>query len=164
MNDHDRLRGPGARIDRRGEAVTPEDLCARRIVARVAEHAEATTPADVAERLRFARMRALERARSAQRAVAPRRAPAHERGVALAAGGGSGGAPSPREPSPWRVRLATALPLAALVAGLWLIQQQHVEQQIDAAAEIDAELLTDALPPSAYDDPGFLEYLKAPQH
>lgn len=165
MNDHDRLRGQGASIDRRGETATPEERYARRIVARIAEHTEATTPPDVTERLRFARMKALERARAAQRATAaaavPRRAPARERGLALAGGGGGS---SPGEPSAWWVRLVTALPVAALVAGLWLIQQQHVEQQIAAAAEIDAELLSDALPPSAYDDPGFLEYLKAPQN
>jgi hypothetical protein len=45
-----------------------------------------------------------------------------------------------------------------------LIQQQHVNEQIAAAAEIDADLLTDALPPSAYGDAGFLEFLKAPQN
>ncbi len=163
MNNRLDARGAAAR---RQEAATPEDLYARRIVARIAEHVEATTPADVAERLRFARMKALERARAVRRAsevaaAAPRRTPARERGLALA--GGAGGSP-PGEPSVWWVRFATALPVAALVGGLWLIQQQHVEQQIAAAAEIDAELLTDALPPSAYNDAGFLEYLKAPQN
>ena len=45
-----------------------------------------------------------------------------------------------------------------------LIQQQHLEQQIAAAAEIDTDLLTDALPPTAYGDAGFVEFLKAPQN
>jgi hypothetical protein len=29
-----------------------------------------------------------------------------------------------------------------------------------AAAEIDAQLLSDTLPPAAYSDPGFAEFLK----
>jgi Protein of unknown function (DUF3619) len=30
-----------------------------------------------------------------------------------------------------------------------------------AAAEIDAQLLSDSLPPTAYSDPGFAEYLRS---
>ena len=37
-------------------------------------------------------------------------------------------------------------------------------EQIAAAAEIDADLLTDSVPPAAYNDPGFLEFLKSPQN
>jgi hypothetical protein len=36
-------------------------------------------------------------------------------------------------------------------------------QQIQAAAEVDAVLLADDLPPEAYADPGFGEFLKLPQ-
>ena len=43
-----------------------------------------------------------------------------------------------------RVRLASALPLLLLVAGLVLIQQHYDLQQIQAAAEIDSALLSDA--------------------
>jgi hypothetical protein len=42
------------------------------------------------------------------------------------------------------------------------IQRLHNDSQISAAAEIDASLLADDLPPSAYSDPGFVEFLKAP--
>jgi hypothetical protein len=49
------------------------------------------------------------------------------------------------------------------VGGLVLIQHRYVEQQIEAAAEIDAALLTDDLPPQAFSDPGFAEFLKAPR-
>ena len=52
------------------------------------------------------------------------------------------------------------LPLFALVAGLVLIQNQHVRAQIAAAAEVDFDLLVDELPPTAYSDPGFLEFMK----
>jgi Protein of unknown function (DUF3619) len=63
---------------------------------------------------------------------------------------------------PWWLRAASLLPLAILVGGLILIQHRYTEQQIQAAAEIDAALLTDDLPPQAYSDPGFAEFLKTP--
>jgi hypothetical protein len=37
-----------------------------------------------------------------------------------------------------------------------------MQEQVDAAAEIDAALLADDLPPAAYSDPGFLAFLKNP--
>jgi hypothetical protein len=44
-----------------------------------------------------------------------------------------------------------------------LIQQRYTEEQISAAAEVDAALLVDELPPQAYSDPGFVEFLRTPQ-
>jgi hypothetical protein len=52
------------------------------------------------------------------------------------------------------------LPLAVLVYGLVAIERAHDRAQIAAAAEVDAALLSDDLPPAAYTDPGFAEYLK----
>jgi hypothetical protein len=49
-----------------------------------------------------------------------------------------------------------------LTAGLVLIERLNNHEQIYAAAEIDAVLLADELPPSAYSDPGFGEFLKLP--
>ena len=166
-----RLRTAQASADRRDDdaAALLEARFARRIAARLSEQAAAATPHDVAERLRFARSMALERARALRPAQQPAgrsvplAMPSSERAAALAGGGGRQ-LPESREPSAWWVRLATALPLAALVGGLLLIQQQHVNEQIAAAAEIDAELLTDSVPPAAYNDPGFLEFLKSPQN
>ena len=60
------------------------------------------------------------------------------------------------------IQLASWMPLAVLVAGLVLIQQWTDREQVLAAAEIDAVLLADDLPPAAWTDPGFREYLKAP--
>jgi hypothetical protein len=54
------------------------------------------------------------------------------------------------------------MPLIVLVAGLVLIQQVHERAQISAAAEVDAQILSDDLPPAAYSDPGFAEFLKTP--
>jgi len=47
-----------------------------------------------------------------------------------------------------------------LVAGLVFIQHHHDLQQIEVAAEIDSALLADDLPPAAYGDPGFSEFLR----
>jgi hypothetical protein len=132
----------------------PEALEARlghRLAARLSEQAE-QVPTDVGERLRFARERALERAREARAAATPSQ-------IALAAGRSAilGLAAA------WWVRLGSAIPLIALAAGLFLIQQWHTEAQIAAAAEIDADLLADDLPPSAYSDAGFAEFLKTPR-
>jgi hypothetical protein len=128
---------------------------ALRVTARLSEQS-ATVSHDVGERLRFARERALDRAR-AQRAAVP--SPSLQIGNAgagtLALSGG------PRSPSSWWVRFAQVLPLLALVAGLALIQNQQVRARIAAAAEIDFDLLVDELPPTAYSDPGFLEFMKA---
>ena len=55
------------------------------------------------------------------------------------------------------------LPLLALAAGLIVIQRWHSSTQISAAAEIDASLLADDVPPDAYSDPGFVEFLKTPR-
>jgi len=130
---------------------------ALRVTARLSEQALATGH-DVSERLRFGREQALERARASRAAVV---APAAQISGAGAASLTLVGAPRPT--SPWWVKLASALPLVVLVAGLMLIQNQHIHAQISAAAEIDSALLVDPLPPGAYSDPGFVEYLKAPR-
>ncbi|MBM3397218.1 MAG: DUF3619 family protein [Betaproteobacteria bacterium] len=59
----------------------------------------------------------------------------------------------------WRF-LVSALPVVGLVLGLVLvqvIQQEWVESDL---ASIDSALLLDDLPPDAYTDPGFLQFLK----
>jgi hypothetical protein len=46
-----------------------------------------------------------------------------------------------------------------LVAGLVLIHEFHNDQSALELAEIDSALLIDDLPPNAYTDPSFLDYL-----
>jgi hypothetical protein len=120
-----------------------------RFARRVASHLEAIAhraPQDVEERLRFSRELALARAREAARpAVQARTVGA---GL-LALVGGS-----------WWLRLASIIPLILLIGGLTIIQDRHWNAQIEAAADIDAALLADDLPPGAYADPGFAAYLK----
>jgi hypothetical protein len=60
----------------------------------------------------------------------------------------------------WR-RLASVLPLIALIFGLATIHVLQNEFRANEIAQIDAELLTDDLPPAAYTDPGFLIFLKS---
>jgi hypothetical protein len=57
-------------------------------------------------------------------------------------------------------RIASFLPLIALVAGLVCVKQFMDDNQADELAEVDTALLTDDLPPAAYTDPGFLQFLK----
>jgi hypothetical protein len=121
-----------------------------RVAARLSEAAESLPPG-VEERLRFAREKALERAQARRGATAP--SVLGQQGGTAALGGG---------PSRW-FKLAAVLPLVALVAGLLLIGEWHGRQQVQAAAEIDALLLSDDLPPGAYVDPGFVEFLKKPR-
>lgn len=59
----------------------------------------------------------------------------------------------------WLGRMGVAVPLAALVFGLMGLYQYEQHQQIIEAATIDAEVLTDDLPLSAYLDHGFDAFL-----
>jgi hypothetical protein len=59
-------------------------------------------------------------------------------------------------------RLASIFPLIALVAGLALIQNVMDDNRANELAEVDSALLIDDLPPAAYADPGFLQFLKNP--
>jgi hypothetical protein len=144
MNQND----TGYRLSAR-EAI--ESRFARGIAACLTESSERVAP-DVAERLRFAREKALESVRA-------------RRGVDVAQGVGrtaSGAAVIGFSRSPWWLRFASVLPLVALVGGLALIQDWQTRSQISVAAEVDEALLGDDLPINAYRDPGFSEFLKAP--
>jgi hypothetical protein len=71
--------------------------------------------------------------------------------VALQLGGQDGG---------WLNRIASLLPLLALLAGLVSIAVLQDDDRTRELAEVDAELLTDDLPPAAFTDPGFVQYLR----
>ena len=126
----------------------------RRVAAALSEQQTRQPRHDIDERLRFAREQALARAREARRlSTAPALALGGAGTAALVAGRGD-------EVTPWWLRLSSLLPLAVLLAGLLLIDHHYTRSQIEAAAEVDAALLADDLPPEAYSDPGFVEYLK----
>jgi hypothetical protein len=132
-----------------------ETLTARfslRVAARLTERSADIGP-DLTERLRFAREKALARAREVQLAqTAPVVLGANRGGASVLEAGGGG----------WWFRLAAVLPVFALAAGLVLIQRAQDASQLSVAAEVDTALLADDLPPQAYRDAGFAEFLKTP--
>lgn len=146
----------------------PPDLDARmarfglRVAASLNERS-AELPHDVSERLRFAREQALARASQARaaRTVASTAGPALvQLGSTLALSGGQRGDGGKRGEGGFWPKLVSALPLLALLAGLVLMQQSQIHEQIVAAAEVDTALLSDNLPPAAFTDPGFAEFLR----
>lgn len=126
-----------------------------RVTALLNESA-AAAPHDVSERLRVAREQALERARASRKATAAATASAQQ----VVGGSASGGAVLGQQSGGWWFRLASVLPLVLLVAGFIAIDDWHDHAQVTAAADVDSALLADELPPDAYSDAGFIEYLK----
>jgi len=118
-----------------------QDTLARRLASGL----DTPLPHDIAERLRAARVRA----------VAARRISS----VQVQANGTLtlGGAHESLRPWTW---LASMLPLLTLVVGLITIKHFQDERRAREVADVDTALLTDDLPPAAYADPGFIQYLK----
>ena len=108
-------------------------------------------PHDISERLRFAREQAINRARQTRLAPVP---PTVIVGVTAQGTAVFGGHRS------WWQHGASVLPLVVLVCGLVAIDLWSMQEQVRAAADIDSMLLSDALPPTAYSDPGFGEFLR----
>jgi hypothetical protein len=131
---------------RRAEARV--DQLGLKLAARLSD-STAELPYDVSERLRAARVQALARRK---RVASP--APA------VWASGNAAVLSGDDAPSFWG-RLASALPLVALVVGLVAINVVQNEDRARELAEVDTALLTDDLPPAAYADPGFVQFLRA---
>ncbi|WP_240635917.1 DUF3619 family protein [Caldimonas tepidiphila] len=132
----------------------PDALEARfglRIGAQLNAAADAL-PHDITERLRFAREQALQRQRLAAQPVAAPALLPQQAGPVLALGQGG-------RPPRWGW-LGSLLSVGGLLLGLIVIDDWQLSQQIHEAAEIDSALLADDLPPAAYSDPGFAEFLK----
>lgn len=119
-------------------------------VAAALSQATGALPYEVSERLRAARTRAL-----AQRKLV-RTAP-----VLLGASGGAATLSFDEERPGWLAWIGSVLPLVVLAAGLVGITAVQNEQRANDVAEVDAALLTDDLPPAAYADPGFVQFLKS---
>ncbi len=117
-----------------------------KLAARLSDASE-QLPYDISERLRAARTRALGVRKVALAQTAGRLATANGNMTLGHLG--------------WWDRAAAALPLLALVVGLIAISIIQTEIRANEIAEIDAALLTDDLPPAAYTDPAFTQYLKS---
>lgn len=125
------------------------DLFGRRVAARL-DASAADLPHDITERLRVARSRALARRKVAQ--ARPARA-VFGMGAAAALSFGD------ERLSLWG-RIASALPIIVLAGGLVLIHSVQSERRASELAEVDVAILTDDLPPQAYADPGFAQFLR----
>jgi hypothetical protein len=121
-------------------------------MAAVLTEGNAAFPHDISERLRVARQQALQRRK--RPAVVPSPAAVVLQGGPAATLG--------RHPSGrgWWTTFGAAIPMAALVAGLVGIHYFQNESVAQETAEIDSALLLDELPPDAYADLGFVQFLK----
>ena len=123
-----------------------EDQFGQRVAARLSAGSQ-ELPHDIGERLRVARAQA----------VAARKLPPQLRTAPVAVQSGHtvtlGGS--------WWTRIGSAVPLIALVAGLITISVMQDDDRASELAEVDSALLTGDLPPAAYTDPGFAQFLKA---
>lgn len=131
------------------QAELAQERFALKLTSHLSDAADAL-PHDLSERLRVAR----------QQAVAKRKTSLVTASHVSASGGaavlGRGG-----EEFGWWNTIASAFPLIALVVGLFVISGLQNDYRASEVAEVDAALLTDDLPPSAYTDPGFAQFLKA---
>jgi hypothetical protein len=132
-------------------ALALQDRFADRLTARLSE-GTAELPYDISERLRAARTQAVARRKVVKTST-----------VSSTVSQGSAAAMTfgEEERTGWFNRIASLVPLLALVAGLLVIQFVQDDNRIRELAEVDAALLTDDLPTAAYTDPGFLEFVKA---
>ena len=114
--------------------------------------ATADLPYDVSERLRAARVQAVVKRKIATVQTA---------GGIFNVGGGNAALPwSSFDGMGWWGRLGSVMPLVALVVGLLTINSVQNDSRAQEVAEVDAALLIDALPPAAFSDPGFVQFLK----
>ena len=126
-----------------------QDRLAFRITARLSDAVD-DLPHDISERLRAARVQAVGHRKMATKQLV----------ASLATSSGAGSLMLGQAHFGWWGRLAAALPLLALVVGLIAINIILDDNRANELAEIDAALLLDDLPPEAYADPGFLQFLK----
>lgn len=129
------------------------DRFARRVTARLSDGND-DLPYDISERLRAAREQALSKRKIEATVVQLRKAPTVVRNGNTAALGGNG------DGTRWWHALVSAVPLMALLVGLVVVNISQDEYGSNELTEVDTALLTDDLPPAAYADPGFVQYLK----
>jgi len=127
-----------------------QDRYGLKVAARLSDVTD-ELPHDILERLRVARMQAV-----GQRKVVKTRTAAN-----IAASGGAVALTYGGDDTSWWDRIASVIPLIALIVGLVAINVIQNDNRAKELAEVDAALLTDDLPPAAYTDPGFAQFLKS---
>lgn len=127
-----------------------EERFAHKVAFRLSETAT-ELPHDISERLRAARVQALSQRKVAKAQTA----------VSLVSTGASAALTwDSEETLGWWGRIGLILPLVILVVGLLAIDSLQDDQNAREVAEVDSALLTDELPPAAFADPGFVQFLK----
>ena len=130
------------------------DVLQERFAFKTVSYLSASTselPHDISERLRVARAQAVAKRKVAKIQTASNTV--NLGGSAAITWGSSDGLG-------WWGRIGSVMPLIALVVGLLTINSIQNDNRTQEIAEVDAALLTDDLPPAAFSDPGFLQFLK----
>lgn len=122
-------------------------------VARRLSDGASELPHDISERLKAARAQA----------VSKRKIVSLQTAAAVSYSGGEAALQFGEQDGGWLNRIASLVPLIALVAGLVSITILLDDSRAREVAEVDAELLTDDLPPAAFTDPGFVQFLRVNQ-
>lgn len=139
------------------------DAIGKRVAARLNHGLDEVHP-DISARLRFAREQALSARRAAPASTGPLTQGVRLPQGTLATTGGSGAGPSKGGQGPGRGGAALVVFALALVLsfGAALVQVSQAARQADddEIIEVDTRLLLDELPPHAYMDPGFVQYLR----
>lgn len=113
--------------------------------------ASASLPYDISERLRAARAQAISKRKIAKTQTV---------GGVVNSGGSAALTWGSDEGLGWWGRIGSVMPLIALVVGLLAINSIQNDNRAQELAEVDSALLTDELPPAAFADPGFVQFLK----
>ena len=130
------------------------DILQDRFALKAASYLSAATadlPYDISERLRAARVQAVSNRKVANTRTA---------GSVLGLGSSAALTWGSDDGIGWWSRIGSVVPLIALVVGLLTINSVQNDNRAQEVAEVDAALLTDELPPAAFSDPGFVQFLK----
>ena len=139
-------------ITHQQDVIRQQDRFGRQVAARLT-FGTAELPYEISERLRAARVQAMAQRK---KLVSVQAAPSF-----LSNGSGTATLGHGDKGVSWWNRIASVLPLLVLAAGLVAIHAVQNDHRAIEVAEVDAAILTDDLPPSAYSDPGFTQFLKS---
>ena len=132
------------------------DILQDRFALKATSYLSASTadlPYDISERLRAARVQAVLNRKIATTQTVGNTVHMGGNTAALTWGSGDGGG--------WWARIGSVMPLIALVVGLLAINSIQNDNRAQEVAEVDVALLTGDLPPAAFSDPGFVQFLKS---
>lgn len=131
-----------------------KELLQDRFALKTASHLTAGVadlPHDIAVRLRVARLQAVAALGPVKKRAVVQSSSQID-GPILTWGDEKGG-------QAWSL-FASFFPLVLLVVGLLFINTIQRDNRATEVADVDLALLTDALPPAAFSDPGFVQFLK----